>query len=256
MNLHVRNRAFTLVELLTVIAIVAVLASLLLTALMSGKKRSRAAVCTFNLHQICLAVDMYVDEFSQRPNPEALAANKYVPARASFLCPEDKTGNWGPLVRTTGSLQVIDLSGNVVPPFQPPRNNTAAPVKYSYLLDPLDWDESMWKRLMLKGSLAGIAACQLHGLGTQENPSVFNFSGLVLRGQRDGSVVRRQVFWGAAGTPGNSGRGGDSPMPSGLTFNTSASGMYFVYLSPYSPLQFFLDEPEEWLLQWRQLPPP
>jgi hypothetical protein len=49
----------------------------------------------------------------------------------------------------------------------------------------------------MKDATAGIAACQVHGLGKPNlaAPSYYNYEGLVLRGQRDGAVVRRQVFW-------------------------------------------------------------
>ena len=59
--------AFSLVELLTVIAIVAVLASLFMTGIVSAKKKSRAVVSTFNLRQISLALNMYLDDFGKRP---------------------------------------------------------------------------------------------------------------------------------------------------------------------------------------------
>jgi len=244
-----RRSAFTLIELLTVVAIMGVLASLLLTAVMSGKKRSRVAVCTFNLHQICLAVDMYLDEFSQRPDVDALVSNKYLPARASLLCPEDKTRNWGRLVRNGWIVNFLtnDLTGFASSTFasQPvaPNGGGGSQVSYSYLLDPLDWDETMWKRLMRKGGLAGIAACQLHGLGSQENPSVLNYSGLLLRGQRDGSVVRRQIFW----NPGSGFSGPNRIVADSSTVFTGITtdgGVVYLFLS-VSPFQFFLDDPAD-----------
>ena len=54
--------AFTLVELLVVLSIIALLAALLLPALGRGKESGRVAACQSNLHQIGLALQLYVDE--------------------------------------------------------------------------------------------------------------------------------------------------------------------------------------------------
>ena len=54
------GRAFTLVELLVVIAIIAILSALLLPTLGRTKESARATVCLGNLHQVGLALQMYV----------------------------------------------------------------------------------------------------------------------------------------------------------------------------------------------------
>jgi prepilin-type N-terminal cleavage/methylation domain-containing protein len=214
--------AFTLIELLTVIAIIAVLASLLLTSLHSASKKSRTTVCTFNLHQISLAVNMYMDDEGKHPPVDVLAASKYLPTHASLLCPEDKTGNWGGLVAGV------------------PLSPAPEDVNYSYLMHPLNWDEDTWKRLMRAGSSAGIAACQLHGLGHQNPPDLRNYSGLLLRGQRDGAVVRRQYFW-----PALQNQPGDAPIttgPSGLFNGATTASTYD--LSALLPI--YLDDTNAW----------
>jgi prepilin-type N-terminal cleavage/methylation domain-containing protein len=57
-----RKRAFTLVELLVVMAIIAILASLLLPALSKSKAEGKRAACLNNLKQINAGSLMYADE--------------------------------------------------------------------------------------------------------------------------------------------------------------------------------------------------
>lgn len=74
------RRAFTLVELRTAIAVIGVLAGLLLPALSAVKKRAHALRCESNTKQLCLALQMYAQDYEDRlpPNParrnEALGA--------------------------------------------------------------------------------------------------------------------------------------------------------------------------------------
>jgi prepilin-type N-terminal cleavage/methylation domain-containing protein len=57
-----RSRLFTLVELLTVMAIVGLLAGLLLPALSAARAKSRAVSCLSQLHQIGVALHACVSE--------------------------------------------------------------------------------------------------------------------------------------------------------------------------------------------------
>jgi prepilin-type N-terminal cleavage/methylation domain-containing protein len=57
-----RNAAFTLVELLVVIAVIGILLALLLPVLSGSKERAKRLQCRNNLHQVGLALHMYAGE--------------------------------------------------------------------------------------------------------------------------------------------------------------------------------------------------
>lgn len=57
-----RNRAFTLIELLIVIAIVSILAGLLFPVFSAARKESNRTACTSNLHQLAAGTLLYASD--------------------------------------------------------------------------------------------------------------------------------------------------------------------------------------------------
>jgi prepilin-type N-terminal cleavage/methylation domain-containing protein len=222
-----RCRGFTLIELLTVLAIIGVLVTLLLTAVAGAKRQSRQVRCMSQLRQVALAMDMYLDDFERRPPSfGALVRLKFLGHGEVLRCPEDKAGNWADLVQP--GPNVFSRTSSIVagPEVSPEPNGIGVeepPMATSYL-HPLPWTDESWNGLMQQGGNAGVAACQLHGLGRQnlESPSLYDFEGLVLRARRDGAVVRRKVFWTAAVRGGDADKSAEMAAPS---FGTMPSEM-------------------------------
>lgn len=59
---HIRGMAFTLIDLLVVMAIIAILAALLMPVLSSAKKKSEQATCINNQKQLATAMKIYSND--------------------------------------------------------------------------------------------------------------------------------------------------------------------------------------------------
>nr|CAA9240232.1 hypothetical protein AVDCRST_MAG63-1499 [uncultured Armatimonadetes bacterium] len=70
---------FTLVELLTVIAIIAVLAGIIFPVFATAREKARQATCQSNLRQIGMAIQMYASDYDGQYPWAVDASDKYVP---------------------------------------------------------------------------------------------------------------------------------------------------------------------------------
>jgi len=110
------KRAFTMIELLLVIAILAILAGMLLPVISRTKEAARSAACLGNLHQIGIALQIYVQDNQNRlPVAFDRSTNAAAPSNGPainqdlavqtanssniFLCPADRKN----LFELTGS---------------------------------------------------------------------------------------------------------------------------------------------------------
>jgi prepilin-type N-terminal cleavage/methylation domain-containing protein len=134
------KRGFTLIELLLVIAILAILAGILLPVLNRTKEAARSAACLSNLHQIGIALQIYVaDDQNRLPVAFDRSTNSAAPSNGPainqvlavqtanssniFMCPADRkrlfelTGSsysWNSLLngQDADRLQVFGMAFN------------------------------------------------------------------------------------------------------------------------------------------------
>lgn len=96
-RVRARHRGFSLVEVLVVIAVIAVLASLLWPVFFQVRRSADSANCISNLRQCLQAVKMYEGDYGAVPvdaPPENTWREQlfpYVKERRVFLCSQDRT---------------------------------------------------------------------------------------------------------------------------------------------------------------------
>lgn len=180
--------AFTLVELLVVIGIIAVLAGILFPAFARVRAKSYESVCISNMRQIGHAFRMYEQDYGDTPRfMQSLCDSRYITDLGVLHCPGDTHGDRGGAFTREGH-------------HHPAMDET---VRYSYLnlwsANGDREDSRTWPALLANESVAGLLACQVHGdtfvPHPAMGPSILDYQGLVLRLQFDGAVVRRMVMW-------------------------------------------------------------
>ncbi len=116
------RRGFTLIELLMVVAIIALLASILFPVFAQAREKSRQASCQSNLRQIGLALTMYAQDYDDafapawvetgRRSPGTVVywqtfAQGYLKSRPITLCPSYRRGY--PFEPWFSSLDNVDV---------------------------------------------------------------------------------------------------------------------------------------------------
>ena len=136
MDSFARRHGLTLIEMLVVIAVVGLLASLLIPAVQGARESARRAQCLNNLRQIGIALQQHAETHGMYPSGQNMMMG---PVRASYLVP------LLPYLEQGGLFNAINF--DFVPPtgvaFKDP-NDTIYEANLSVLLCPSDAD---WRSL-------------------------------------------------------------------------------------------------------------
>jgi prepilin-type N-terminal cleavage/methylation domain-containing protein len=126
--------AFTLIEVLVVVAIIALLVAILLPSLARARTQARSTVCLSYLHQQGVAAIMYAhdargqlpscnwDAIERIPNSTRLLLTRMISDSAEiFYCPSNEIRPWvpkecWPVLKRDDQGRAIDSQGNLLPP--------------------------------------------------------------------------------------------------------------------------------------------
>lgn len=176
------KQAFTLVELLVALAIVALLTAIITPAVIASRRRAQMTPCISNLRQIGQAFQMYLQDNEGPPSRLHLLHPQYVTDARLLTCPLDRWTSKGGLAWQAGGR------------FNTPPETWKVPVSYFYFDSAYPRLSEERETLTKAANRPGYVMCMLHGTETPRGPdSTPILEGTSVRLCLDGSVIERPV---------------------------------------------------------------
>ena len=100
--------AFTIIELLVVMAIIAILAQILFPALIMAKKKAHEIRCMSNVKQINSSINLYAEDFFYYPYGKKDATTDFTVCLRAYLWPYSSSTS--PILHCAASLEANDAS--------------------------------------------------------------------------------------------------------------------------------------------------